>query len=155
MQVKIILIHIALSVILFFLVNWLGSKSRGIGYVEFSSFTDDLESPLFNFFFRVVSPVVFIIIVSAIFYALKLDYLVYKIFLITIYYFAIRWITIVALNRSSLTNWLRQLIIGLTSIGLSYLLYKTLLIEKKNILPDPGELANELWIIIILFYTMF
>ena len=75
----------------------------------------------------------------------------YKIFLITIYYFAIRWITIIALNRSSLTNWFRQLIIGLTSIGLSYLLYKTLIIEKKNILPDPGELANELWIIIILF----
>ena len=131
MLVITIITHIILAICLFFTINWLGSRSRIIGYVEFSSFRDSLDAPLFNFFFRVISPAVFLIIISAIFYSLNLDNLVYKIYLLTIYYFIIRWGVIIVLNRSSLTNWFRQLIIGAISMGISYLLYKTLIIEKK------------------------
>lgn len=147
----IIFSHISIAIILFFLVNWLGKKSTIVGYAEFSTFTDKLESPLFNLVFRIVAPLVYIVIISALLYSLRFDAFVKDIYLVIVYYFIFRWIILFLLNRNYLTNWWRQLLIGSLTSWFSYVLYKEIIVEKKNILPEPGELANELWIIIILF----
>jgi hypothetical protein len=147
----IVILHFTLSIFLFFIINWLGKKSSFVGYVEFSNFSDKLESPIFNLAFRVVSPIVYLIIISALLYSFHLDRFVTKSYFIVIFYFLIRWVMIYLLNRNQLTNWWRQLLIGGLAICLAYILYAKLIVFKKSILPDPGELANELWIIIILF----
>lgn len=70
-------IHIVLAFCLFFLVNWFGSKSGplGMGYVQISLDTHDVTAPAFNYLFKVLAPVVFMIILYATFQYFNLSFL--------------------------------------------------------------------------------
>ncbi|MBO2030483.1 hypothetical protein J4D99_03685 [Siccationidurans ginsengisoli] len=105
----------------------------------------------FTFALRVATPIVYLIIISRVLYYFKLDSFVFKFYLVSIYYLIFRYIINAVEGRLSLLNWGRQIIYSLSIIFLSYFFYDKFISSKKNLLPDFSNLANEMWIIIILF----
>ena len=63
----IILTHVALAIFLFYLVNWIGNKAAPLGYMQLSIGMKDDTAPMFNYLFKVLAPVVFVIIIAAFF----------------------------------------------------------------------------------------
>ncbi|MFA7421657.1 MAG: hypothetical protein WCZ90_18380 [Melioribacteraceae bacterium] len=143
--------QIFLGVGLFLLINWIGKHSYSIGYMEISIFVKTEEAPALNFLIRVLTPIVYIIIVSAILYYFGLDKYVWNIFYVNIYYIIIRLLFNLITNRGLLLNWYRQLLYWGAIIVISYFSYDKLIKTKANILPDFTTVTNELWIIIIIF----
>jgi len=144
--------QILLAISLFFIINIIGKYSpTSFRYYQISGFLQTDEAPAFNFSFRVLTPVVFIILISAILYSCSLDAYVKNIYIINIYYVAFRAIFTISIQRTSLVNWKNQLIYAVCIIALSYFIYSKFIIIRKNLLPDFSNLANELWIIILLF----
>jgi hypothetical protein len=148
---EILLVHIILGVGLFFLINWIGKHSYSIGYMEISIFVKTEEAPALNFLIRVLTPIVYIIIVSTSLYYFGLDKFVWNIYLVNIYYILFRLIFNLATNRGLLLNWYRQFLYWIAIVVISYFTYEKLIKVKANILPDFTTVANELWIIILIF----
>lgn len=148
---EILLVHIILGVGLFFLINWIGKHSYSIGYMEISIFVKTEEAPALNFLIRVLTPIVYIIIVSTSLYYFVLDKFVWNIYLVNIYYILFRLIFNLATNRGLLLNWYRQFLYWIAIVVISYYTYEKLIKVKANILPDFTTVANELWIIILIF----
>jgi hypothetical protein len=148
---EILLVHIILGVGLFFLINWIGKHSYSIGYLEISIFVKTEEAPALNFLIRVLTPIVYIIIVSTSLYYLGLDKFVWNIYLVNIYYILFRLIFNLATNRGLLLNWYRQFLYWIAIVVISYFTNEKLIKVKANILPDFTTVANELWIIILIF----
>lgn len=148
---SIFLIHVLLGILLFYIINWIGKHSYSIGYVEISIFVKNEEAPALNFLIRVLTPVVFIIIASTFLYYLKLDSYVKNIYLVNVYYIIFRLIFNIATNRTMLLNWYRQFLYWVGIFAFSFFTYEKLIKVKANILPDFTTIANELWIIILIF----
>jgi hypothetical protein len=147
----ILLIQILLGIGLFFLINWIGKHSYSIGYMEISIFIKTEEAPALNFLIRVLTPIVYIIIVSTILYYFGLDKYVLNIFLVNIYYIVFRLFFNLLTNRGLLLNWYRQFLYWGAIVVISYFTYEKIIKVKTNILPDFTTVANELWIIILIF----
>lgn len=148
---SVIIVQFSLGILLFFLINWIGKHSYSIGYMEISMFVKTEEAPALNFLIRVLSPIVYIIVISAVLYSFNLDKYVNNIFLVNIYYIAFRLIFNLVTNRGLLLNWYRQFIYWFAIVTISYFTYENIIKEKTNILPDFTTIANELWIIILVF----
>jgi hypothetical protein len=148
---EIYLIQIFLAILLFFLINWIGEHSYSFGYMKMSLVVKREEAPAFNVLISVLTPVVYIIIVSAILYYFSLDKYVVNIFWVNIFYIFIRLIIVTLHSQNSLLNWGRQIFNWGSIVVISYFTYEKLIKVKANILPDFTTLANELWIIIIIF----
>ena len=125
------------------------------GYVQMSVTIQEETAPLFNYLFKVLAPVVYIILLAVLFQKIKADYLNDKIYLVVIYYWAYRFLFITVRGRLLLLNWGLQIIYWVSSILLA--LWVNSIIESVNtILPDSKTLLDELWILVILFlYTIF
>ena len=147
----ILLIQIVLGIGLFFLINWIGKHSYSIGYMEISIFVKTEEAPALNFLIRVLTPIAYLIIVSATLYYFHLDKYVWNIYLVNIYYIIFRLLFNLMTNRGLLLNWYRQFLYWAAIIIISFYLYEKLIKVKTNILPDFTTVANELWIIILVF----
>jgi hypothetical protein len=147
----ILLIQILLGIGLFLLINWIGKHSYSIGYMEISIFVKTEEAPALNFLIRVLTPVVYIIIVSTILYYFGLDKYVWNIFLVNVYYIVFRLLFNLLTNRGLLLNWYRQFLYWGATVVISYFTYDKIIKVKTNILPDFTTVANELWIIILIF----
>ena len=152
---NIALVQIVSAIALFFIVNWIGEHSVSIGYIQLSMFTHEHDSLAFNFLFKVLSPVVFLVLYIVLFQSIGHEEYVRCGFMITIYYWVFRSIIIISLGRISLTSWWVQLFYWASSILLSFWIYS--LMEKVDrLLPDPRSLIDQLWILIILFlYSVF
>ena len=148
---EILLVQIILGIGLFFLINWIGKHSYSIGYMEISIFVKTEEAPALNFLIRVLTPVVYIIVASTILYYFQLDKYVWNIFLVNIYYVVFRLLFNLITNRGLLLNWYRQFLYWGAIIVISYFTYDKIIKVKANILPDFTTVANELWIIILIF----
>ena len=151
MTLDVLLVHSALALTLFLLINWIGRHSYSIGYMEISMFVRTEEAPAFNFVFRILGPVVFLFISSALLYALALDRYVHRIYLVSAYYILIRLAFNLATNRALLLNWVRQGLYWAGILSLSYLAYEKVISVRANIFPDFSTFANELWIIVLIF----
>jgi len=151
MPIFTILAHIGLAIILYFLVNWIGKHSISIGYIEITIFSQNEDNPAFNFFIRVLSPQVFLIIIASILYGLELDVLVENIYMVSIYYILFRLLANIIMGRLLLLNWYKQALYWFAIVSLSYILYIQIIQYKRNILPDFATLSNELWIVILVF----
>ena len=147
----VVIVHVALGIALFVLINWIGRHSYSIGYMEISLLVKEEESPAFNFVFRVLGPVVYLFIVSAVLYSLSLQRYVNHIYLVSLYYILFRLAFNLATNRSRLLNWGRQFVYWSGILALSYFSYEKLISVRENIFPDFKTFANELWIIILIF----
>lgn len=151
-MISVIIIHLILAIILFFTINLLGQYTpSSLGYCQLSIFRETNEAPAFNFVIRVLTPAIYITILSTIFYTLGLDYLTKNIYLIGVYYVLFRGIFNIVINRAKLINWPKYFLYALSIVLLSYFVYTKFIVTKTNILPDFNNMANELWIIIILF----
>ena len=121
-----------------------------------SVFARKEDAPAFNFLLRILTPIVYLIITSAILYAFDLDYLVYNFYLVSVYYIVFRLLFNLITGRGLLLNWKQQFLYWVLIIAFSYFTYAKILVEKDNILPNFETLANELWIIIFVFlYQIF
>ena len=146
----VIITHFVLAILLFFLVNWLGSRSTPLGYMQLSIGMQDDTAPAFNYLFKVLAPVVFIILLAALFQLINLPEFNKNIYLVVIYYWAFRLLYVILLGHASLLDWKVQVLYWISSIGLSVLAYS--FIDKLDtILPSPQSLMEELWLLIILF----
>lgn len=150
-MIEIHILHFILGVLLFFIINWIGKHSYSLGYMQISMFLKVEEAPAFNFLFRIISPIVYLFIVSAILYKIGLDKFVTNAYFISIYYVAFRLIFNLITNRGLLMNWYRQVLYWISIIVISYYSYSEIIYKKENILPDFDTISNELWIIILIF----
>lgn len=145
------LAHLCLAALAFFAVNWLGRHAISAGYHQISFIADSDDAPAFNTIFRILAPIVFLVVTAGFWYSLGGDAIVAEYYRVTILYFAVRWGFSIATGRRLLLNWPKQFMIGTVSVALSFALYSKVLRYRHNLLPDPANLANELWIVIILF----
>lgn len=150
-MLEIFLVQFGLGIILFFLINWVGRHSFSMGYMEITLFIKDEEAPAINYLIRVLSPIVYIIIVSSALYLLNLDKFVFRFYLVNFYYILFRLFFNIITDRGPLLNWRKQIIYWISIMVLSYLVYDKIIQHRKNVLPDFTTMANELWIIILIF----
>lgn len=144
--------HVALAIIMFFCINFLGQHTPSdLGYYQLTTFSTNEEAPAFNFLIRVLTPSVFLILVSAILYAIRLDRLITKIYMVSVYYVLFRMFFNIAMGRALLINWTKSLTYSISIVVLSYFIYIKLIVVKSNLLPDFENMANELWVIMIVF----
>lgn len=119
--------------------------------MEISIFVKTEEAPALNFLIRVLTPIVYIIVASTTLYYFHFDKYVWNIYLVNIYYIIFRLLFNLLTNRGLLLNWYRQFLYWAAIIVISYFTYEKLIKVKANILPDFSTVANELWIIILVF----
>lgn len=119
--------------------------------MSISVFAKVEEAPAFNFLIRVLTPTVYLIISASLLYALKLDRYVDKFYFVSLYYIIFRLSFNLLTGRGLLLNWYRQLLYWISILVISYFAYTKLIVSRENLLPDFTTLANELWIIILIF----
>lgn len=144
------IIHFILSVLLFFIVNSIGARAISVGYMQMNIVIQEDTAPAFNFLFKVLAPVVFIILCAVGFELLGLNQFNKNLYFITIFYWLFRLIWVLCSNRISLINWWEQIIYWISSIGISIWVY-SLIESVEQILPSPRSLLDQLWILIIVF----
>ena len=155
-SINIFCVHLIFAFMLFFIINWIGKYSISIGYIQMSMLVKEDEAPAFNFLLRILSPIVYLVIISALLYKLELDNYVYNIYNVSIMYIIIRLLVNLITNRYLLMNWVRQFCYWICISLLSIFAYEYIIKTKENIIPDFSTIANELWIIILLFiYQLF
>lgn len=156
MTTEIYSVHIALSLGLFLALSWIGRHSVSSGYISLSAFLQNDGAPAFNLLFRILGPIVFIILAASFFYSVGLDRYVANIWLVILYYYAGRLLYILVFGRHQLVNWWREALLWAASIGLGWLLYDQIIQVRENLLPDVKDLKNQFWILLILFlYSAF
>jgi len=153
--VAIILVQLALAVAFFFIINWLGEHSKEEGYRPLSFFVEPDEAPAFNLVFRTLSPVVYIVLVAAIFYTLHFDWLVTNLYLVPVFYAIVRLLTNFLEGQIQLVNWKVRLTSWL-SIPISWLVYEHIIKTKQHLFPDLDRIGDELWLAVAVFlYSAF
>ncbi|WP_198040130.1 hypothetical protein [Microbulbifer agarilyticus] len=148
---SLVLIHLALAIALFLIVNWIGSHSAHAGYVRMSVLAKADEAPAFNFLYRSFSPVAYITVVSAVFYKIEQDWIVQDIYLVVIYYFVFRLLFNLLTGRGMLLNWVTQCAYVLISVPMSYYVYDVLIIHKDFLFPTAKELGSAVWLAIVAY----
>lgn len=151
MEIKLITIHIGLSVLLFFLSNWIGKHSTHAGYIKMSVLLKADEAPLFNFLYRSFFPIVFLIICSAFFYKINQKWIINRIYLVVVYYFLFRLVFNLLTGKGRLLNWYRQFAYWIISIPSAYYIYDRLILQQEFFLPTKKELSSALWLAILAY----
>lgn len=146
----ILLTHLALSVVLFFIVNWIGARAISVGYMQMNIVIQEDTAPAFNFLFKVLAPVVFLVLCAVCFEALEIPQFNKNIYFITIFYWLFRIFWVFCSSRGALMNWWELIVYWGVSIGLSIWVY-SLIESVEQILPSPRSLLDQLWILIIIF----
>lgn len=145
------IMHLALALGLFFLVNWIGEHAVDFGYTSTTLFEEPNESIALNFFIRALSPAVFIIALSAVSISTGYGELRLGIFWVAVYYYGLRAAIIWILNRQSLISWPRFVGHALIGIAAALLAYQYLIVPARSLVPDLNTAGNELWLAIIAF----
>ena len=143
--------HVALSVILFFLVNWIGKHAVDFGYISTTLFEEPNESVALNFFIRALSPAVFIILVSSAVVALGRPDLRLGIVMVVPYYYLVRAGVIFLFNRHRLISWPRYVGHALFGISIAALAYRYIIVPNRSLIPDLETAGNELWLALLAF----
>jgi hypothetical protein len=121
METTLVIVHVLLAIILFFITNWIGKHSLSVGYMQMSLLAKSDEAPAFNFLYRIFSPIVFIVLCCVLFNALSLNWINKDIYMIVAYYFVFRIIFNILTARVRLINWYTQIFYIIFSIPLAYL----------------------------------
>lgn len=148
---KIFILYPSLALLLFLLTNWLGKYSENLGYNQIDFIVDKEGSIAFNFSLKILTSVVFIIVISSFFYFLGFDDYVKNIYLIVWYSVCIRLIFNIFMDRYHIINKPIYFFNAFCICLFSYITYIYIIEPKKPIIPDFNTLSNELWIIILIF----
>jgi hypothetical protein len=151
MGIDVFCVQIALALLLFLTLNWIGRHSAFTGYTTLNAFIQRDGAPFFNLLFRILGPVVFIVLAASLLYAIGFDRYVNKIWLVILYYYISRFLFVLGFSRLSLVNWGRELFQWIASTGLGLLVYVSIVKYKSNLLPEPNELKNQFWILLMMF----
>ncbi len=143
--------HIALALILFQLVNWIGEHATDFGYASTTLFEEPNESLALNFFIRALAPAVFMVALSAATVAAGYADLRVGIYWIAIYYYALRAIYILVMNMQRLVSWPRFVFHSAVGLGAAWLTYQSLILPNRSLLPNLDAAGNELWLAIFAF----
>lgn len=154
-QVGIVSAHLALAMMLFLGVNWIGKHAVDFGYASTVLFEEPNESVALNFFIRAMSPAIFIIALSAgLVYFIHAEWRL-DIHFVSVYYYALRAVVIVLLNRQRLISWPRFLMHAAAGITAASIAYHKLILPNRSLLPNLESAGNELWLAIMAFlYTV-
>ncbi len=140
--------HLAIAMSLFLIVNVLGRNSPMFGYESLTMFQDSDDSAHFNFMFRVVTPVVLLIMVAALCYYIGADLFTVNIHRSIWYYISFRLIFNVARGRALLLPWKRLILQWAVTLLLAWLAYKHLITKREYLFPDLNTVGNEVWLAI-------
>lgn len=143
--------HLALALILFFLVNWIGNHAIDFGYVSTTLFEEPNESVALNFFIRALSPAVFIILFSSAAVAVARPELRLGIINVVPYYYVLRAVFLFLLNRHRLISWPRYIGHSILGIAFAALAYNYLILPNRSLIPDLETAGNELWLALLAF----
>lgn len=143
--------HFGLAVVLFFLINWIGRHAIDFGYVSTYLFEEPNESVALNFFIRALSPAVFIILVSSAAVAVGRPDLRLGIINVVSYYYVLRAIVVLLLNRHRLISWPRYVAHAAAGIAIAVLAYEYLILPHRSLIPDLETAGNELWPALLAF----
>ncbi len=143
--------HFGLAVILFFLINWIGRHAIDFGYVSTSLFEEPNESVALNFFIRALSPTVFIILVSSAVVTAGRPDLRLEIINVVPYYYVLRALVILLLNRHRLISWPRYIAHAAAGIFIALMAYEYLILPNRSLIPDLETAGNELWLALLAF----
>jgi hypothetical protein len=151
MDLKIILVQLLLAVTMFFVLNWIGKLAQSSGYLTLDFFLKRDNAPAFNFVFRVIGPVVFVVLTACLLYSAGLDRFVQNIWLVIVYQFTFRLVWNLSFGRYLLMNFRREILLWGVSIGLGWLLYEHVIKYKDYLFPDYTHISNHLWVLVALF----
>lgn len=143
--------HFGLAVILLFLINWIGRHAIDFGYVSTSLFEEPNESVALNFFIRALSPTVFIILISSAAVTAGRPDLRLEIINVVPYYYALRALVILLLNRHRLISWSRYIVHAAAGTFIAILAYEYLILPNRSLIPDLETAGNELWLALLAF----
>lgn len=144
-------LHVALAILLFYGINWLGEHSGDYGYLNLSLFARSDQAPAFNFLFKSLFPTAYLVLVSTGLYAARLDMFIPRIWLVAAYYFGFRGLYNAALGRALLLNWPLMVAQATVGTGAAYFAYGNLIIPRHPLFPETRALGNQLWVILALF----
>lgn len=149
----VLLTQIILSVLLFFIINFIGAHSYSVGYMNMSVVYKEDKAPMLNLAIRMFSPVVFIIVISAIFAKIGLVSFNNQIWLVSLFYVVFRLfvVNVIIFNRFRLLNWYREIFCAICTIALSYYVYIDFIKDNSYIFPSLTDITNEIWMLIMLF----
>lgn len=146
-----LLFWILLGLLLFFVVNWVGKHSKTFGYEELSKLSEVESSNAFNFIFRVATPLVSLIIISTVLYALHFDPLIknihYSIFAYIFIRLGFNWMR----GRLLLLNWPKLVLQWFVLLGGAFLVYEKIIKTKEYLVPDIKTVGNEVWLGIVAY----
>ncbi|MEG1313313.1 MAG: hypothetical protein RSD40_03265 [Bacilli bacterium] len=145
------IVYILLAAILFFLQNWIGSRSYSRGYIKFSLLDDQDEALSFNYVLKVFGPIVYLILVTSMMQYFNYNVYISGIINVVYYYIAIRIIVIFIYERWRIVNWYRIIIYYFSIIIVSEIIYNKLIISVNDLLPDFSNIKDEVWLLIIIF----
>lgn len=143
--------HIVLALVLFRLINWIGEYATDFGYASTTLFEEPNESLALNFFIRALAPAVFMVALSAATVAAGHADLRLGIYWIAIYYYAIRAVYILAMNMQRLVSWPRFVFHSAFGLAAAWLVYQSLILPNRSLLPNLDAAGNELWLAIFAF----
>ncbi|MER8982175.1 hypothetical protein [Mesorhizobium sp. M0870] len=143
--------HVVLALVLFRLVNWIGEHATDFGYASTTLFEEPNESLALNFFIRALAPAVFMVALSAATVAAGHADLRVGIYWIAIYYYALRAIYILAMNMHRLVSWPRFVFHSGVGLAAAWLVYQSLILPNRSLLPNLDTAGNELWLAISAF----
>ncbi|WP_156122432.1 hypothetical protein [Aureimonas altamirensis] len=143
--------HIFLALALFQLVNWIGEHATDFGYASTTLFEEPNESLALNFFIRALAPAVFMVALSAVAVAAGHASLRIGIYWIAIYYYALRAIYIFVMNMNGLVSWPRFVFHSGVGLAAAWLVYQSLILPNRSLMPDLDTAGNELWLAIFAF----
>lgn len=142
--------QLILTFLMMIFINSFKSISRG--YVTLDQLLSSSNLG-YNLIYRILSPTVFITLVTIILYNLGFSNLTKDIWLVSIYYFLINFITLLVLERFVLVNKIAYFSIFALSILISYWIYDNALrFGLKAILPDSDNFRTEWWFIIFAYF---
>jgi hypothetical protein len=143
--------HLALAAVLFLCVNWIGKHAVDFGYSSTTLFEEPNESIALNFFLRACSPAVFLIAVAAGLEVLSLSELRFNLYFVALYYYLLRAVAILVVNRQGLISWTRYTLHATAGIAIAYFAYVKLIVPNQSLLPNFEQAGNELWLAIAAF----
>lgn len=152
MTIEIIVVHVLLAIVLFFLMNWIGRHSVVTArYYQISYFSRYDDAPAFNSVFRILAPVVYLVVVGAGLYKLGLAKYVALLYLVVLYQQLIRWGYLLIMGRRLLSRWGIQFLFAAITLAIAVGAYNEIIAHPTRLLPNFDNLTNELWLVVIAF----
>lgn len=148
-------VHLALGLALVLVMDYVGSKSIRVGYVNFSKIMSS-DAVGFNVVLRVLTPPIFLAASSATLYWLRLGGLVKNIWLSALYYWIVFLLINIVLNRFELMDTRLYVGVAAASVATTYYFYNTVYAKGLDFILPGGQAAMfQFWVVAAVYaYTL-